>query len=285
MAFGKTGNKVAAINAGTCNAQTTSGCGTTHGVVHVGTGTNQLTVSPATNTIYAPAAGANYSGNTVAVINGATCDATDLSGCGQPAATAKVEAGPDGVAVNDLTHTIYVANNADGDHPGTVSVINSASCNATSTTGCVPIATIPVGRAPLLAAIDTTTDQIYVSNYASATVSTIAGSTCNAADTTGCSQPAPAQNVGSLPFGLAVDDDTNTVYALTLGGLGATSIFAGSPVATRDAVSSPTGAFGTRPVGVDVIARRRPAPSPLAGGAPGAAGSPLAGVPPAPPAG
>ena len=148
VAFGKTGNSVAAINAGTCNAQTTSGCGTTHGVVNVAAGTNQLAVSTATNTIYAPSAGANFSGDTVAVINGATCDAADLSGCGQPAATVKVGAGPDGVAVNDLTHTIYVANNADGDAPGTVSVINGATCNGATTTRCAPIATVAVGRAP-----------------------------------------------------------------------------------------------------------------------------------------
>ena len=210
VAFGKTGNSVAAINAGTCNAQTTSGCGTTHGVVNVAAGTNQLAVSTATNTIYAPSAGANFSGNTVAVINGATCDAADLSGCGQPTATVKVGAGPDGVAVNDLTHTVYVANNADGDAPGTVSVINGATCNGATTARCAPIADVAVGRAPLLAAIDTATDQFYVTNYASATVSIIDGSTCNAANTTGCSRPADAQAVGSSPFGLAIDDDTNT---------------------------------------------------------------------------
>jgi DNA-binding beta-propeller fold protein YncE len=228
VAFGKTGSRIAAINAGTCNAQTTSGCGTTHGVINVGAGTNQLAVSTASNTIYAPAAGRNYSGDTIAVINGATCDATDLSGCGQPPATVKVGVGPDGVAVNDLTHTIYVANNADGDGPGTVSVINGATCDGATTTGCAPIAGVAVGRAPLLAAIDTATDHVYVTNYASATVSIIDGQTCNAGNTTGCSRPADAQAVGSSPFGLAIDNDTNTVYALTDPGPGAAaSIFDG----------------------------------------------------------
>jgi DNA-binding beta-propeller fold protein YncE len=229
VAFGKTGSRIAAINAGTCNAQTTSGCGATRGVVNVAAGANQLAVSSATNTIYAPSAGANFSGDTVAVINGATCDATDLSGCGEPAATVKVGAGPDGAAVNDLTHTIYVANNADGDTPGTVSVINGATCNGATTTRCAPIATVAVGRAPSLAAIDTPTDRVYFTNDVGATVSIIGGSTCNAADTTGCARPAAAQAVGSLPFGLAVDDDTNTVYAFTGFGPGAAaSIFAGA---------------------------------------------------------
>jgi DNA-binding beta-propeller fold protein YncE len=107
VAFGKTGSKVAAINASTCNAQTTTGCGQAPGIVSVSAGTNQIAVSPATNTIYAPAAGPNFSGDTVAVINGATCDATDLAGCGRPAATVKIGAGPDGLAVNDSTNTVY----------------------------------------------------------------------------------------------------------------------------------------------------------------------------------
>jgi DNA-binding beta-propeller fold protein YncE len=227
VAFGKTGSRVAAINAGTCNAQTTSGCGAPPGVIDVGAATNQIAVSTATNTIYAPSPGANHDGNTVAVINGATCDATDLSGCGQHAATVKVGIGPDGVAVNDLTSTVYVANNADGDAPGTVSVINGATCNGANTAGCAPIGTVPVGRSPRLAAIDTATDEVYVTDYSSAAVSIIDGSTCNAADTAGCSRPA-AQAVGSQANGLAIDDDTNTVYAFTGFGPGSTaSIFSG----------------------------------------------------------
>jgi len=58
-------------------------------------------------------------------------------------------------------------------------------------------------------------------------VSIIDGSTCNADVTTGCARPAALQAVGSLPFGLAVEDSTDTVYAFTGLGLGATSIFGG----------------------------------------------------------
>jgi hypothetical protein len=39
----------------------------------------------------------------------------------------------------------------------------------------------------------------------------------------------PQQAVGSSPLGLALNDSTNTVYALSQLGLGAMSIFGGSP--------------------------------------------------------
>jgi DNA-binding beta-propeller fold protein YncE len=227
---GKNDDQVAVLDAATCNAQTTAGCGRTPALIPIGPLTHQLAVSVATDTIYAPIGGQSFSGDTVAVINGATCNGTTHAGCGTPAATVTVGRGPSGAAVNDLTHTLYVANNADGDSPGSVSVINTATCNGVDTTGCHGhLSTMPGARASLLAAVDTSTDRIYVTNYASATVSIIDGSTCNAETTTGCAHAAPQEAVGSSPFGLAVNDSTNTVYALTQLGLGAMSIFGGSP--------------------------------------------------------
>ena len=87
---------------------------------------------------------------------------------------------------------MYVANSADGDLPGTLSVIDSATCNGTDTTGCTqPHPTATVGNTPLNLAIDTVTDRIYVSDFGNAAVSIVNGSTCNATVTTGCSTPAP----------------------------------------------------------------------------------------------
>ena len=53
----------------------------------------------------------------MSVINGAACNGTHHSGCGHLAATATVGMGTFGVAVNDGAHTVYVANNANGDSP------------------------------------------------------------------------------------------------------------------------------------------------------------------------
>ena len=179
-------------------------------MVKVGQGTVILAVSAATDTIYAPASGPGFSGDTVAVINGATCNGTDHSGCGHLAATAKVGLGPYGVAVNDRTHTVYVANNADGDSPGTVSVINAATCNGTVTTGCHrPFPTAATGNSPLLIAVDTRTGTVYVTDFSSASVTILNGSHCNAAVTSGCGTAAREQAVGSGPFGLAVNPCTH----------------------------------------------------------------------------
>jgi DNA-binding beta-propeller fold protein YncE len=226
---GMNGNQVKVINAATCNAQVMSGCGQPPATVTVGVGTGQLAVDAATNTIYAPSFGQNASGNTVDVINGATCNGTVHSGCAAVAAMITVGMAPTAVAVDDATHTLYVANNADGDHPGSVTIINSATCNATQTAGCAAKAAIPIGRAALRVAVDASTNEIYITNTSSATVSIINGASCNATVTTGCAKPAAAQAVGSGPNGLLVDPATDTVYAFNTLGSGSTSIFAGTP--------------------------------------------------------
>ncbi|MGA8415337.1 MAG: YncE family protein [Candidatus Dormiibacterota bacterium] len=216
--FGTNSNELAVMNAATCNAEVTSGCGQTPSVVAISENTAAVAVSVKQDTIYATNVGNPFaSGDTVDVVNGATCNGTDHSGCGSLAATLTVGAGPFGVGVDDATNTVYVANNTNGDTPGTVSVINSATCNGHDTAGCAgPFPTVVIGRSPLILAVDIRTDTIYVADYSSAGVSVINGSTCNAEVTSGCGRPAPEQAVGSQPFGVAVNQETNTVYATDL---------------------------------------------------------------------
>ena len=154
----------------------TSGCGQAPAVVTVGKGTFDLAVSVKTDTVYAPATGAAFNGHTVAVINGATCNATNHSGCGHLAATVHVGLAPLGVAVNDQTHTVYVTNNTLGDTPGTVSVINAAACNGSHTLGCAGrMPTAPAGRSPGVIVVDTRTDIIYTADEFSAAVTVLNG--------------------------------------------------------------------------------------------------------------
>jgi DNA-binding beta-propeller fold protein YncE len=227
--YGKAANRVAVVNAATCNAMHTSGCGQAPAVVTVGKGTFALAVSVKTDTVYAPATGPAFNGHTVAVINGATCNGTDHSGCGHLAATVKVGLAPVGVAVNDRTHTVYVANNTLGDTPGTVSVINSAACNGSRTSGCAGrMPTAPIGRSANVVAADTRANIIYVTNENSATVSVLNGARCRGGMTRGCRRAVTTQGVGSIPIGVGVNQRTRTVYATNLFQSGTMSIFRAS---------------------------------------------------------
>jgi DNA-binding beta-propeller fold protein YncE len=211
--FGATASQVAVVNVAACTSTDDSGCGEAPAVVTVGTGTNAVAISQGTDTIYAPATGQDFDGDTVALINGATCNGTDHAGCGHLAATATVGLAPYGVAVDDHTHTVYVVDNTNGDSPGTVSVINTATCNATVTTGCGgPFPTAPTGTSPLLIAADPGAGLFYITDYSSASVTVLNGSRCNAGDTAGCRTATREQAVGSGPVGLAVNPATRTVY-------------------------------------------------------------------------
>ena len=167
------------------------------------------------------------------MINGAACNGTDHSGCGHLAATAKVGLNPQGVAVDDATHTVYVTNNADGNLPGTVSVINSATCNGTHTTGCSgPFPTMATGLSPLLAAIDTRTNTLYVSDFSSSAVSVLNTAQCDAAVTSGCHTTTRLKAVGSQPYDVIINQPTSTVYVTQLRAAGSMSIFTASPPLT-----------------------------------------------------
>jgi DNA-binding beta-propeller fold protein YncE len=170
----------------------------------------------------------------LSVFNGATCNATDTSGCDQvPATMAFGDSGDEfadstvNLAVNESTNTVY-ATNVDfgsGTWIGTsVYVIDGATCDATDTAGCSqPVATItpgnpsaPGGLLPWGVAVDAATDTVYVALQANgdyaATVAVINGTTCNGSDTSGCGQLPPTVPVGFGAALLAVDTATNSVY-------------------------------------------------------------------------
>ena len=129
--------------------------------------------------------------------------------------------------MNDRTHTLYVVNNADGDSSGTVSVINTATCNGTRTTGChrrFPAAA--VGISPLLDALDARTGTLYITDISSAQVTVLNAARCNARTTSGCRMASREQPVSSQPFGLAINPRTRTVYITNLFQAGSMSILA-----------------------------------------------------------
>jgi YVTN family beta-propeller protein len=95
------------------------------------------------------------------VINGATCNGTDHTGCGQTPAITAAGFGAILTALDPNTHQIYVTNLQDT----SVSVINGATCNGTDHTGCAQApAQDAVGNYPGGIAVDAAVGTAYVSN-------------------------------------------------------------------------------------------------------------------------
>jgi DNA-binding beta-propeller fold protein YncE len=203
-------NTVSVINGAACNATNHSGCRQSPATVIAGAGAFAVAVNKATDTIYV----ANRVDGTVSVIDGARCNGSDTSGCGQAWPTVTVGSAPQALGIDELTDTIYVTNT--GDH--TVSVINGATCNGTSTSGCAqPAATVAVGNAPRAVGVNPVTHTIYVANRDDGTVSVIDGRSCNGADSSGCGQAPVAVAIGGFTGrGIAVDVKADTVYATSI---------------------------------------------------------------------
>jgi len=216
------GNTLSVIDTATCNAETISGCGQAPATVAAGDDPFGIALDPITDTVYVTDLGPSDLGDTVSVIDGATCNALVRSGCGDAPATVTVGSGPFGIAVNPTTDSVYVANTgqlfatADGH---TVSVIDGATCDASDTSGCGQrTATVVVGRAPYGVAVDQATNVIYVVNNAggdtTATLSTVDGAHCDGADMSGCVS-GPTTDLGPgqwAPNGIALDPATHTLF-------------------------------------------------------------------------
>ena len=213
-------NILSVFNGDTCNANTTLGCDQTPATLAVadsggGNSALHIAVNKSTNTIYATnvVLGQPFVGDSVYVINGATCDATNTTGCGQTPATITAGNNPWGIAVDPATNTIYTANLADGEYAGTVSVIDGATCNGSDMTGCGQAPwSVNVGFGAKYVAIDHRTHRVYVTNDEDTSVSVINGNTCNGSDTTGCRSTPPKVAVGNYPHEIAIDPTAGTGY-------------------------------------------------------------------------
>ena len=210
-------NTVSVINTAACSTLDLSGCKKHAPVVRVGHLPLGLAVDQATNSVYV----SDAIDGRVSVINGATCNASDSSGCSQKPATVSVGAFGDAVAVDPVTNTVFVTNQAA--RPGTVSVIDGNSCNGAHRSGCAgqPFATVTVGGGPSGIDFNPKTDTIYVANTGldpnenpvphGNTLSVINGATCHPSDKAGCA-PVGTVRVGPAPAAVAVDQGTDTVY-------------------------------------------------------------------------
>jgi YVTN family beta-propeller protein len=210
-------NTISMINAATCRAEHTAGCGEAPPTAAVGTFPVAVAVERHSHTIYI----ANNNEPTVSMINGATCNATDISGCKDPRVTLRVPGGPDGLAVNQKTDTLFVSNNGPGDstaRANTVSVVDASTCNAVKTSGCGQQApTVLTGANPGGNTVDLTTNTLYVTTFDNA-LQVIDGATCNATVMTGCGQTTPATLAGANAFSVAINQTTHSIYVGNSGG-------------------------------------------------------------------
>lgn len=111
--------------------------------------------------------------------------------------TIALPAVPRGIAVDPVTHTVYVALAATASSAPALDVIDGTSNKVTATIS-LPAASNPVG-----VAVDSTTGTVYVAEIGSAAVAVINGSTVTATVSTGS---------GTRPDELAVDETSDVVW-------------------------------------------------------------------------
>ena len=128
---------VSVINIARCTGVDPSGCGAPVATVNAGPSPFGFALDPANHTLFVTDAGSD----TVAMLDTATCNATDMAGCGTAPLTAQAGNFPAFPGLDQATDTLYVPNITDG----TVSVIDAATCNAATVAGCGQTATVTAG--------------------------------------------------------------------------------------------------------------------------------------------
>jgi DNA-binding beta-propeller fold protein YncE len=217
---------VAVVDLAQCNALSTRGCGHAATWAKDPDGPVALDVDLSSDTVYVANTGVgNNAGNgdTVSVIDGATCNGSDHGGCGLTPRTVTVGSGATWVSVNQANGTVYVANTNDG----TVSVIDGARCDAIVTSGCA--ATPPAvftGENPASMGFDQAAHTLITLNADDDTLSELSTTSCSGAESAGCPKVVPNVQAslqvgpGFEPFPNTVVVNNSTAYLVNVGGGG-----------------------------------------------------------------
>jgi YVTN family beta-propeller protein len=160
--------------------------------VPVGDYARGVAVNPITNSVYVCNSSNNGTVNTLSVIDGGTNSVIDTVPVGV--------AGGYAIAVNPTTNKVYFADS--DSNSGSMSVLDGSTNTV--------IATVPVGFDPMAIAVNTITNMVYISNFASNSVSVLDGST----NTVIATVP-----VGVNPSGVAVNPTTNLIYVSSNSGM------------------------------------------------------------------
>ena len=121
--------------------------------------------------------------------------------------------GPLGILADAANHTVYVANFDNGGPSTTVSMIDSATCNASDLTACPTTEppSVDVGSPPDDIEVDQATHTVYAATLTA--ISVFDANTCNATVQLGCG------DIGTLtgdafsgPNGFQIDPANDTLY-------------------------------------------------------------------------
>ena len=197
-------NVLGVIDTSRCNASITVGCSNA-AQVQIGVLGFAAVFDPQTSTVYVD----NFLSTSMSVVNGATCNAMNHSGCDQkpPVLATGIDPGPFGY--NPATQTLYVSSQ----DTNFAWVLDGSKCNATRTDGCTRNApTTPLGNSPSGLNINPNTQTLYVANQSDDTVSVIDTSACNQHQLAGCNQTWKTVPVLEQPFRLAINKTSNTIY-------------------------------------------------------------------------
>ena len=165
-----------------------------------GASCSAVVVDPVTNLIYVTDGGAAVSGSPgvpyVTVIDGSNDSVI---------ANVSVGTSPRGIAVNTVTHLVYVTNYLSN----TVSVINGGN-----KTSIAVVATLTAGTNPYAVAVNSVTNFVYVGNQADNTVTVIDGSQ----NSNTLPYNYTVGGTGSRPAAVAVNPVSNKIYLSNSGG-------------------------------------------------------------------
>jgi DNA-binding beta-propeller fold protein YncE len=204
---------ISVVDARHCYAADMSGCATqTPVTIPVDQPPQSFAVGP--DTLYVSDFNDPTVPAVVDVVDTRRCQAADTTQCTQTPPAVTVGVDPAATVLDLAHHTLYVVDNANGESPGLLSLINTTHCNGDDSSACAsqnPLTT-PLPRAPLGAVLDPSTNTLSVTNFGDASVSRIDTATCNATTQAGCLPVPPQVIVGSGPFPPALDPSTHTVY-------------------------------------------------------------------------
>ena len=245
------GHTLSMINTQTCNAHGLSGCAGMQRTARTGGAPDGLVLDTRRHTLYV----SNGADTTVSVVDTSSCNAVRATTCETLGPVVRLAGFPVGGALDITTDTLLVPTWPAGspDSAGSLSLIDTAGCNALTRTGCgqVPAHTT-VGSGPIDVAVNSQTRRAYVVNSEDSDVSVVELARCNAQQRSGCQDEAPTMDIGFEGGGVAVDAHTDTVYAAAQGEgtvtvLDARSCTAGRTIGCRH--PAPTTRLGPGPAG------------------------------------